>query len=120
MYQISTQGTYIKVELKVEADFQILSEVIETVINHPQYPQCNDIWIFGNEGVSLKFEHLDQITDLIARLYPPDATRNKTAIVTSPGLTAAFAELWAGSAGKLPYEVKIFSGLIAAEKWVTA
>jgi hypothetical protein len=87
-------------------------------LSHPHYCDRNDIWVFGQETLAVKFDELDLITEHIMDLYPAEATRTKTALVASPGLTAAFITVWAETADSLPYDIQTFSDLKTAEEWI--
>lgn len=118
MFKVSDNGKYLLVEMLGPSDFPRIKQAILETVMHPHYRDRNDIWLFGQETISLKFDELDRITKYILDVYPPNATRSKTALVADQGLTAAFIAVWAESASGLPYEVQTFSDLETAEEWI--
>ncbi len=118
MYKITNFDTYLKVDISNITSAETLVEAIQAVFFRPDYFRSNDIWEFGNELVNLRFEDLDHLTDHILQIYPKNATRTRTALVTPPGLNEAFAKLWAATAHRLPYEVKLFTDFEVAELWI--
>ena len=118
MHTITDRDRYLKVDI---TDISSLAEIFEAVqaeFNRDDYFRRNDIWEFGNDMLPLQYDDLNQLTSHILEIYPTHATRTKTAIVVPPGLNAAFAKIWAETAGRLPYEVRVFEVLAAAEAWI--
>ncbi len=119
MFEITKKTNYLLAEFKTDLTFNEIFNAIILIIKHPDYKNTNDIFVFGNLSSHLAFEDLEEISQMVKKLYPAKATRNKTALVVTSSFGKALAEMWKVMASKLPYEIEIFSELESAVKWVT-
>lgn len=118
MFRLTDKGDYLHMVFQGNNLAQLL-ETIDHELREPAFAHRNDIWEIGQAPLEIQFGQLEDITEHILARYPRGATRTRTAIVVAPGLNAGFAEIWAGSAGRLPYEVRVFHDFKQAEAWVT-
>ena len=117
MHTIIRMPKYLLVTLEGEAEYQDFKNAIEEELTREDYPIMNDIWQLDNCLLSIKYNQFDRFTKDIQLRYPQQATRTKTAIVASSGISRAIVQLWAEQAIILPYETQIFMSLQEAEKW---
>ena len=119
MFAINKKNNYLLVEFKTDVTFEVICQAIHMVMQHPEYKNLNDIYVFNDLPVYLEYENLEEITRIFERSYPEEATRDKTAIIVTSPFSKALAEMWKGMASRLPYEVGIFEELDEAVEWVT-
>ncbi len=117
MFEINHRGDHLEVAFRGMTLASLL-EAVEATFLHPDFPKLNDLWIIGNQTLALQFSDLQKITDFAKEKYPARATRNRTALLVVPGMNAGLAELWADSAGELPYQVKVFYRQDDAMAWL--
>jgi len=117
-HKLTVRDGYLEMAFGGELNFEDISLAIAEELVHPAFVTHNDIWIFGPEMVSLRFEDLNTITSLIAEGYPADATRTRTALVIPPGFNSGVANMWLQTTHQLPYEIRIFERLEDAERWI--
>ena len=64
------------------------------------------------------YDDLYKFKDFAAKSYPKKTKQdNKAAIVVKTGLLRGLVDLWAKIAEDMPYEIKVFSDIRAAEEW---
>ena len=119
MHTVDITKTYISVTFNETPSLTELSELIISMYKKPGYATRNAIWIFNNHVPGIHIDEFSYIESHIQMLFPPDATRTKTAIVASPGLNNTIAQLWKDHAqAHLPYEIEVFPDLSSAQVWV--
>jgi hypothetical protein len=115
--RFTVKSDYILVEPRTNEYWEIW-ETIGRLIKMPEYPHKNAIWLFTEAPVQISYDDLYTFKDFIKDNYPSNATKSKTALVVESKLRAGLAELFAEIAEDLPYKIKVFSNLKAAEVWV--
>lgn len=87
---------------------------------HPEYPYKNSVWVF--EGCECDFSSisLSDLLQMVRAYYPKEATRTKTAIVTSTSLHHAMAQLFCQEAEQLTlvFTLKAFMDRSEAINWL--
>ena len=111
MHTISKKSKYLHVAINGEATYQDIKEAIEEEMTRDDYASMNDIWQFDDRMVFLKSYQFKEIVKDLLKRYPQQASRTKTAIVASSGISRAFAQYWIELAEILPYEIQIFMSL---------
>ena len=119
MHTIDRVKDYLLVTLEGEATSHAFKSAIDEEFARDDYHVMNDVWQLGNCELSVQQDQLEDIVSHIQLIYPQSASRNKTAIVVSSGLSRAMAQFWAEHAELLPYEIQVFMSLEEAEAWVT-
>lgn len=119
LHHIEDTGKYIRVEIEGSGPHEIM-EVLKAAYSFPGYHERNSIWVFGPKSFKVQLGELMEITKFIRQNYRADAPRTRRAMVVAPGLNAGFAKVWSEMSTKLPFEVKIFHELDAAEAWINS
>jgi hypothetical protein len=115
--KITVKKDYILVEPK-KVDYWEIWEGIGKVRNLPEFSEKNDIWVFHEGPIELNYVDLHKLKDFVKEIYPEKAKRSKTAIVVESGLQSAMALIFTQIAENLPFEIKVFFDLQAAENWI--
>jgi hypothetical protein len=120
MHTIEDTGDYLCVLFSGAVDQSRLFEALKEVFLHPDYPHKNSMWVFT--GCECDFSNLcllDLVT-MIKAYYPRDATRKKTAIVTSSSTHYAMAQMLCDEARKeqLSFTLCAFFDREMAEIWL--
>jgi hypothetical protein len=119
MHTISKKPGYLLITLEGEATYQALKDAIEEEMARDDYPIMNDIWQFDNCILAVGHDQFEDIVNGLLQRYPQQASRTKTALVASSGLTRAIAQFWIEHTKILPYETQTFMRLDEAEAWIT-
>ncbi|NTU52637.1 MAG: hypothetical protein HGA97_02835 [Chlorobiaceae bacterium] len=121
MHVIEDTGQYLRVLLSGSVDQSQLFEALKEIFLHPEYPHKNSVWVF-DEGCECDFSSLSMfdLIRLVKAYYPRDATRKKTAIVTSTSTHYAMAHLLCEEARqeRLLFSIHTFMDRAEAEKWL--
>jgi hypothetical protein len=115
--KLTIKKDYILVEPQ-ENDYWEIWETAGRLLKIPEYPDKNAIWVFQDRPINIEYADLYKLQEFIKKNYPEGATRSKTAIVVTSELHTSLAELFAQIAKDLPYEIRVFSDMQAAEDWV--
>ena len=115
--KLTIKKDYILVEPQ-ENDYWVIWETVGRLLKIPEYPDKNAVWVFQDRPLNLDYADLHNLKEFIKKNYPEGATRSKTAIVVTSELHTSLAELFAQIAKDLPYEIRVFSDMQAAEDWV--
>ena len=115
--KITVKKDYILVEPN-EVEYWEIWEGIATELKLDKFPEKNDIWVFHEGPVNLKYIDLFKLKDFIEENYPENASRTKTALVVVTGIQKAMAEFFINAAENLPFEIRVFTHLKLAEDWV--
>lgn len=117
MYDIKDTNDYFLITIEGTEAGDIL-EALAAAYAQPEYHRRNAIWLFGQKSFNVQLNELIKIAKYIRQKHPEKIEDTKRAIVAPPGLNAGFAKVWVEMAGHLPYEVKVFHNLPAAEDWI--
>lgn len=117
MHTLQKEKGYLLVTLEGEAKYQDFKNAIEEEMSRDDYPNMNDIWQL-NCILSIHHNQQEHIVNDILQRYPQQASRTKTAIVASSGVSRAMIQFWTEQAEILPYEIQIFMSLQEAEAWI--
>ncbi|AOS83070.1 hypothetical protein BIU88_02260 [Chlorobaculum limnaeum] len=120
MHVIETGGSYLSVIFSGAVDQDQLFRALRDIFMLPEYPFKNSIWIF--EGCECDFSNISmfKLLQMIRAYYPKEATRTKTAIVTSISLHHAMAQLFCEEADDLAlaFTMKAFMDRAEAIAWL--
>lgn len=119
MYTIEKTGSYIRVVFSGMVNDDDLLDALKDELALPDYREKNALWIF--DGCECDFSHsiFDDLVRYIRKNYPENATRMKTALLTSNNLHNALAELFRDQAEDLTYSIRIFQDPSEADTWLT-
>ena len=115
--KITVKKDYILVEPK-EVDYWEIWEGVKKLRSLPEFFEKNNIWVFHESQIKLKYHQLYDLKDFIKEMYPENKTKNKTAVVVETDAQSAMAIAFSRIAEKLPLEIKIFTDFQAAEDWI--
>ncbi len=120
MHVIETGTSYLSVIFAGSVDQKQLFQALRDIFMHPEYPFKNSIWVF--EGCECDFSNISmfELLQLVKAYYPKNATRTKTAVVTSTSLHHAMAQLFCEEAGNftLAFTMKAFMDRAEAIEWL--
>jgi len=120
MHVIENHSSFLCVNFKGSVDQEQLFKALRGIFLHPEYPHKNSIWMF--DGCECDFSNISlyDLFEMIKAYYPREATRTKTAIVTSTRTHHAMAQLFCEEAGHQPlfFSVRAFMDRAEAESWV--
>ena len=117
--KVTVNKDYILVEPSIGIIYWEILECIGKLRGTSEYPKKNDIWVFRTGPLMLEYGDLFKLKDIINEYYPENVSRTKTAIVVESGMQFGLANEFIDIADQLPYQIKVFNELNAAEKWVT-
>jgi hypothetical protein len=119
MYAVENTDSFIRVVFSGKVDYDDLLDAFNEEVSLPDYREKNALWIF--DGCECNFSHssFDELIHYISAHYPRNATRKKTAILTSNYLHNALGQIFCADAGILPYSFKIFLDYSGAVAWIT-
>jgi hypothetical protein len=120
MHVIETGPYSLSVIFEGAVDQEQLFRALKDIFMHPDYPSRNSMWVF--EGCECDFSSISlfELLQMVRAYYPREATRKKTAIVTSTRLHHAMAELFCEEAESLAlaFTLKAFMDRAEAEAWL--
>lgn len=119
MHDVARQGAHLLITFDSGIDRAGLLAAIAAVMARSDYPHCNDVWVLGDAAIFISHDDFAAINRAIANAYPDGATRTRAALVTSAGLNTVIADMWCQQADRLPFQVKVFDTIEAAEDWVS-
>jgi hypothetical protein len=120
MHVVESYPDYLGVIFTGAVDQDQLFLALKDIFMHPEYPCKNSIWVF--EGCECDFSNISmfELLQLVRAYYPREATRKKTAIVTSTSLHHAMAQLFCQEAEQLAlsFTLEAFMVRAEAEEWM--
>jgi hypothetical protein len=120
MHVIETSSHYIGVIFTGTVDQDQLFRALRDIFMHPEYPDKNSIWVF--EGCECDFSSISMfdLLQMVRAYYPKDATRKKTAIVTSTSTHYAMAQLFCQESEELAlaFTLRAFMDRAEADAWL--
>lgn len=120
MHVIENTQSYLSVVFVGAVDQDQLFKALRALLLHPDYPHKNSVWVF--EGCECEFSNIIMfdLVQIIKAYYPREATRNKTAIVTSTSMHNAMATLLCEEAelAMLPFSMRAFMNRAEAQDWL--
>lgn len=120
MHVIENAQFYLSVVFEGAVDQDQLFKALRTLLLHPDYPYKNTIWVF--EGCECEFSNISMfdLVQIIKAYYPREATRKKSAIVTSTSMHNAMAQLLCEEAelAMLPFSIRAFMNRAQAQDWL--
>jgi hypothetical protein len=116
--QITIKKDYILVEPKGGIEFREIQQGLARLYFVKGMPEQNRVWIFREGPENLSVNDLNRLKSMVKDYYPADASIRKTALVVTTDQQAAVAEAFIKMAEDLPQELRVFSNLADAEKWV--
>jgi hypothetical protein len=120
MYSIHNQESHISVRFSGDVNDTSLLQAVHDVASLPEYAFKNDVWIFTDCPAFVSYSKFGPVIMNIENMYLANASRTKTAIVTTTGYNTALASIFAREAASLPYEIRVFSDIDSAEAWIRA
>jgi len=116
--KITSKEAYILVEPQSNEYWELI-EALGRLFKMPEYLEKNTIWLSADDRISVTYDDLYKIRDVIAGHFPKSAKPdNKTAIVVKTGLQDSMASLYAKIAASLPLVACVFSDFQSAEDWI--
>lgn len=120
MHTIEYTGGYLGVVFSGAVDQTQLFQALKEIFLHPEYPYTNSMWVFS--GCECDFSNLCllDLVRMIKAYYPLEATRKKTAIVTSSSTHHAMAQILCDEAWQeqLSFSLRAFLNRAEAETWL--
>ena len=116
--KITVRNDYILVEPQEVELWEILRS-LRDLLQIPEYPNKNVIWVFRESSVNMDFEELHNIKKFAKNNIPENPKPDrKVAIVAETGFHEALATVYTGIEIDLPVEFEVFSDLSTAENWI--
>jgi len=120
MHVIETGPQILSVIFSGAVDQVQLFRALKEIFMHPEYPFKNSMWVF--EGCECDFSNISMfdLLQMVRAYYPKEATRTKTALVTSTSMHHAMAQLFCQESEqlKLAFTLKAFTDRSAATAWL--
>ncbi|UCE56769.1 MAG: hypothetical protein JSV31_15375 [Desulfobacterales bacterium] len=116
--EITINKDYILVELKEGIDYREIRRGVARLFYTSGMPEKNGIWVLREGPEKFSYDDLHKLRDIIKENYPKDVTINKTAIVVESGFQSSMAKSFRQIAEDLPFEIRVFTDLQAAEDWI--
>ncbi|MGD2270746.1 MAG: STAS/SEC14 domain-containing protein [Desulfobacterales bacterium] len=116
--EITIKKDYVLIEPKEGTDYLEIQRGVGRLFYVDEIPERNRIWVFREGPEKFTHDDLHKLRDIIKENYPDDHEINKTAIVVESDFQSSMAESFRQVAKDLPFEVRVFSDLQAAEDWV--
>lgn len=121
MYEVQEEPYYLQVSITGDVDNQALYEAHTALMQHPQYPYKNSLWVFDTEFVC-GFSNIDmfEMVSRIKTFYPVGGTKEKCALLASNNFHYAFLKLFSEEAERegVPFLVKPFRSFLEAKAWL--
>ncbi len=115
--EITIKEDYILIEPKKGTDYSEIQRGVARLFYVNEIPEKNRIWVFREGPENFSYDDLHKLRDIIRENYPNDHKINKTAIVIGSEFQSSMAESFRQVAKDLPFEIRIFSDIQAAEDW---
>lgn len=115
--EITIKEDYILIEPKKGTDYSEIQRGVARLFYVNEIPEKNRIWVFREGPENFSYDDLHKLRDIIKENYPNDHKINKTAIVIGSEFQSSMAESFRQVAKDLPFEIRIFSDIQAAEDW---
>jgi hypothetical protein len=115
--EITIKEDYILIEPKKGTDYSEIQRGVARLFYVNEIPEKNRIWVFREGPENFSYDDLHKLRDIIKENYPNDHKINKTAIVIESEFQSSMAESFSQVAKDLPFEIRIFSDIQAAEDW---
>jgi hypothetical protein len=116
--EITINKDYILVELKKGIDYREIRRGVARLFYTSGMPEKNGIWVLREGPEKFSYDDLHKLRDIIKENYPKDVKINKTAIVVESGFQSSMAKSFRQIAEDLPFEIRVFTDLQAAEDWI--
>ena len=116
--EITIKKDYILVELKEGVDYWQIRRGVARLFYASGMPEKNGIWVLREGPENLSYDDLYKLRDIIKENYPKDVKINKTAIVAKSEFQSSMAKSFRRIAEDLPFEIRVFTDLQAAEDWI--
>ena len=116
--EITIKKDYILIEPKEGTDYSEIQRGVARLFYVDEIPEKNRIWAFREGPEKFSNDDLYKLRDIIKENYPNDHKIDKTAIVIESEFQSNMAESFRQVAKDLPFEIRIFSDIQAAEDWV--
>jgi hypothetical protein len=120
MHAIENTSGYLSVIFSGSVEQDHLFQALREIFMHPEYPVKNSVWVF--EGCECDFSNISmfELLRIVKAYYPREATRKKTAIVTSTSLHHAMAQIFCREAehSTLEFTLQAFTNRMDAEAWL--
>ena len=116
---IEQEKSYMLVEPVAGGDIWDLFECFGRAFQMPEHPDINAIWVIPDGPLTVNFEDLYKVREMLLKNYPKNAKPNrKVAIVVQTGLLTAMANEYIRIVEDLPIEFQVFPELSKAEQWI--
>ena len=116
--KLTIKDDYILVEPR-KTDFWEIWELLAQLLKMPEYPHKDVIWVFSDGPLSLTYDDLYKLNQVLKENFPEKVKQDKKAAIVVPtGLGSAMATEYTKIVEGVPVEFKIFSDLDTAEKWI--
>ena len=116
---IEQKKSYMLVEPVAGGDIWDLFECFGRAFQMPEHPDINAIWVIPDGPLTVNFEDLYEVREMLMKNYPKNAKPNrKVAIVVQTGLLTAMANEYIRIVEDLPIEFQVFPELSKAEQWI--
>jgi hypothetical protein len=115
--EITIKKDYILIEPKKGTDYSEIHRGVARLFYVDEIPEKNRIWVFREGPEKFPYDDLHKLKDIIKENYPNGHKINKTAIVIESEFQSSMAESFKQVAKDLPFEIRIFSDIQAAEDW---
>ncbi len=119
MFTVERTPQYYYVELTGDKGYADLLGAIYALFRKDDFKDTNSLWNFDKCNVHIEYEQMVYIVNAIKMKYPHGGKRRKTALVSTSGYKRALAEIFSEQAKDLPYDLRIFEKMHAAEQWLT-
>jgi hypothetical protein len=116
--EITIKKDYVLIEPEEGLNYREIQRSVARLFYFGGIPNKNRIWVFREGPEEFSEEALHKLRDIIKENYPKDHNINKTALVVESEFQSNMAESFSQIAKDLPFKIKVFSDLQAAENWV--
>ncbi len=97
---------------------EVLDAIRELARMDPRKERC-DLWSFNSNLFLSLTEYPDMVREVAGLCSGKDFVGNRSAIIVSSGLQEAVAEMYQNkAAGKLPFEIGVFTSREDALRWL--
>jgi len=117
---ITARDDYILVEPEIGMDYWEIIDGLLKIFSMPEFEDRGDIWVFRDGPMQMLYTDIYKIHDVAVKFYPSVSRDRKTAIVTETGIQRSLATLYSKIGKNLKRQIRVFSDLKSAEKWIVA
>ena len=115
---ITVKKDYVLIEPHEGINYREIQRGVARLFYFDGIPDKNRIWVFRDGPEEFSEDDLQKLRDIIKDNYPEDHHIDKTALVVESEFQSNMAESFSRLAKDLPFEIRVFSDLQAAENWV--